>query len=184
MPGSSGLPMPRLGRFLNLSLADKFLLLKCVLIVAAIRLGLRLFSYNMLRRWLATATAPALASDAVAERVGWGIDTAARLVPGATCLTKALAAQLLLGALGVPVADAHRRRQGRSGTVRRTCVAHQQRTDRGRRRVRRPAALCCTHRSRSRAAVSAIAGMLHTDGRPVEPPALERMLGATAHREP
>lgn len=88
--------MPRLGRFLNLSLADKFLLLKCVLIVAAIRLGLRLFSYNMLRRWLATATAPALASDAVAERVGWGIDTAARLVPGATCLTKALAAQLLL----------------------------------------------------------------------------------------
>lgn len=94
--------MPRVAKFLKLDLADKFFLMRCVLVVAAIRLGLSLFSYNTLRRWLANATerAPAGDNDAVAGRIAWGVDNAAKLVPGATCLTKAFAAQLLLARAG------------------------------------------------------------------------------------
>jgi hypothetical protein len=92
--------MSRVGKFLKLSLADKLLLLRCVFVVGGVRLGLTLFSYNALKRWLATATAAASASDPEARRIGWGIDTAARLIPGATCLTKAFAAQLLLARSG------------------------------------------------------------------------------------
>ena len=92
--------MRRMGKFLRLSSADRLLLVRCMLTVAAIRLGLSVFSYNTLRRWLATSAPAAQASDAVAERVAWGVETAARLVPGATCLTKAFAAQLLLARAG------------------------------------------------------------------------------------
>jgi hypothetical protein len=92
--------MPRIDKFLKLSLADKLLLFRCVLAVAAIRLGLLLFSYNTIRRWLAVSPSPVPASDAVAKRFGWGVETAGRLVPGATCLTQAFAGQVLLARAG------------------------------------------------------------------------------------
>jgi Transglutaminase-like superfamily len=100
MQGSSGLAMPRIGRFFKLNLADKVFLLHCLFVVAAVRLGLSLFSYNTLRRWLAMSIGPTTANEGVARRMGWGIDAAASLVPGATCLTKAFAAQWLLARAG------------------------------------------------------------------------------------
>jgi Transglutaminase-like superfamily len=94
--------MRRVVKFLKLGLADKILLMRCGLVVAGIRLGLTLLSYNTLRRWLANATgrAPASNNDDAVRRIAWGVDRAARLVPGATCLTKAFAAQLLLARAG------------------------------------------------------------------------------------
>src|SRR5262249_17444745 len=99
-PGSLGLPMRRVSKFLKLPLADKLLLVQCVLAVAAVRLGLNLLSYNTLRRWLATQSSPQSANDDVTKHVGWGVETAARLLPGTTCLTKAFAAQWLLARSG------------------------------------------------------------------------------------
>jgi len=92
--------MRALARFLKLGWTDKLLLFRCVFIVAKIRLGLTLFSYTTLRRWLATAAASRTASDDVAQRIAWGVVNAARIVPGATCLTQAFAAQLMLAHAG------------------------------------------------------------------------------------
>jgi hypothetical protein len=92
--------MRRIGKFLKLTSADKLLLVQCALIVAAVRVGLSLLSYNTLRRWLATETTAESTTNAVAKRIGWGVETAARLLPGTTCLTKAFAAQWLLARSG------------------------------------------------------------------------------------
>jgi hypothetical protein len=100
MAGLYGSPMPWIAKFFKLSLADKLLLLQCALALAGIRLGLSVFSYNTLRHWLATTTCPTAAGELVEKRVAWGIDTAARVIPGATCLTKAFAAQWLLARAG------------------------------------------------------------------------------------
>jgi hypothetical protein len=87
--------MGRAAKLLRLSTADKLLLARCLLTVAAVRLGFSLLSYRVLRRWLPTTTAGAASGD-MARRTVWGVEIASRLVPGATCLVKAFAAQLIL----------------------------------------------------------------------------------------
>jgi hypothetical protein len=92
--------MRALAKFLKLGWSDRLFLVRCVVTVASVRLGLSLLSYNTLRRWLAATTALQAASDDVAQRIAWGVVNAARIVPGATCLTQAFAAQLLLAHAG------------------------------------------------------------------------------------
>jgi Transglutaminase-like superfamily len=92
--------MRALARFLKLGWRDRLFLARCVFTVASVRLGLSLFSYTTLRRWLATAAASQAASDDVAQRIAWGVVNAARIVPGATCLSQAFAAQLMLARAG------------------------------------------------------------------------------------
>jgi hypothetical protein len=92
--------MARAAKFLRLSTADKLLLARCLLTVAVVRLGLSLWSYRTLRRWLPRTTAGAEATGASARRIVWGVDVASRLVPAATCLVKAFAAQLILARAG------------------------------------------------------------------------------------
>jgi len=92
--------MARVAKFLRLSTPDKLLLARCVLTVAVVRLGLSLLSYRALRRWLPRTTAGAEATGDAARRIVWGVDVASRLVPRATCLVKAFAAQLILARAG------------------------------------------------------------------------------------
>lgn len=92
--------MQRFRKFLGLSTADKLLMLRCVPVVAATKLGLVILSYRTLRRWIPSRTAANPASIDELRRTGWGVRNAARLVPGATCLTQALAAQFLLARAG------------------------------------------------------------------------------------
>jgi hypothetical protein len=87
-------------RFLQLEGRDKLLLLRCLGVVTATRIGLTLLSFKVLRRWMQTAEAVAEASVEEERRVAWGVHHAARLVPAATCLTQALAGQFLLGRMG------------------------------------------------------------------------------------
>ena len=87
--------MGRADKFLRLSTADKLLLARCLLTVSAVRLGFSLLSYRALRRWLPRTTAGA-ATGHMARRAVWGVELASRLVPGATCLVRAFAAQLIL----------------------------------------------------------------------------------------
>lgn len=68
--------------------------------MAATRLGLGLFSYKTVRRWVPDDAGAGPASPDELRRLGWGVRNAARLVPRASCLTQALAAQLLLARSG------------------------------------------------------------------------------------
>jgi hypothetical protein len=68
--------------------------------VAAVRLGLTIFSYSTVKRWIPERTNGATATAEILSRVGWAVRNSARLVPKASCLTQALAAQLLLARSG------------------------------------------------------------------------------------
>jgi hypothetical protein len=78
------------------------LLIEAIALVAAIRLGLALVTIGTLRRGLALAARRTGRRSRAhpAERIAWAV-TAAR-VPGATCLTRALAAETLLGRRRIP----------------------------------------------------------------------------------
>jgi Transglutaminase-like superfamily len=96
----------RLSSFLRLTPTDRRLLIQSVLWVASIRLGLSLLPFRLLRQLLARvaqrATPPSDGDPASIPKVAWAVRTASRYVPAATCLTQALAAQVLLERRGLP----------------------------------------------------------------------------------
>jgi hypothetical protein len=92
--------MQGIPRFLAISASDKLLLLRCVSVVAVVRLGLSLLSYRTLVRWLPKSRDTAPKGYDELRRVGWGVRNASRIIPGASCLTQALAAQFLLARSG------------------------------------------------------------------------------------
>jgi hypothetical protein len=96
--------MTRLGKFLRLSPADRRLLVTAALLQAAIRLGLAVLSYRKLRGLVdrLTLTSTPAAPPVSPERIAQAVTRASRAVPGATCLTQALAAQVLLEGRGHP----------------------------------------------------------------------------------
>lgn len=75
-------------------------LASCVVLVAMCRLGLTLVSYTTLRRLVpgrrSRKPTSLHANPALLRRVGWAVAKSARVVPYATCLTKALAVEFLL----------------------------------------------------------------------------------------
>ncbi|GLR40276.1 hypothetical protein GCM10007880_07920 [Mesorhizobium amorphae] len=85
---------------LSLSGSEMLFLAHCLLVVAAVRLGLTLFSYNRLRRRVTQLDAPHEAGIGDLRRVAWGVAAAARLVPYASCLTQAISGQYILARQG------------------------------------------------------------------------------------
>lgn len=99
--------MHRLHKFLGLPPADRRLLLKAALLLGAIRLGLWLLSFQSLRQLVArlaqTSTRLRDADLSSISRVAWAVATVSRFMPKThTCLTQALATQVLLGRRGHP----------------------------------------------------------------------------------
>lgn len=99
--------MKRLHSFIRLPAPQRWLLIRAALLLWATRLGLWLLPFQMLRRLLAAFTArPMQVQDTERfskARVVWAVETAARHMPLAnTCLTQALAAQVLLARRGYP----------------------------------------------------------------------------------
>ena len=98
--------MERLRKFLRLSVGEQRILIKASLLLVVIRLGLWLLPFRTLRRLLAKATQapPRLQQKAdrfCADRVARAVAVASNHVPGVgTCLTQALAAQVLLARRG------------------------------------------------------------------------------------
>jgi hypothetical protein len=102
--------MNKLRKFLALPMADQWLLARCVVLVALIRLGLNTLTLaavqQRLKPWMSpdgrrqqrTNEIPSAEMD----RLMWAIRQASRCVPAATCLTQALAAQVMLGREGCP----------------------------------------------------------------------------------
>jgi hypothetical protein len=96
--------MRRLRNFLRLRPADRLLLAKALLLVWGIRLGMWLLPFRVLRGLQARlAQGPGGAEQVchlTPETVAWAVAAVSRYVPAATCLTQALAAQVLLARRG------------------------------------------------------------------------------------
>jgi Transglutaminase-like superfamily len=98
--------MERLHKFRRLPLRYKHLLVKSIVLLGLVRVGLWLLRFQTLRRLLAYTTrghAEAKGGDqASINQVARAVTVASRYVPAATCLTQALAAQILLSRRGHP----------------------------------------------------------------------------------
>ena len=71
-----------------------------VLTLATIRLGLSLISYARLRKILSSPDQGDQPPKDLVDRCAWALTRGSRVVPGASCLTQALAGQWLLHRLG------------------------------------------------------------------------------------
>jgi hypothetical protein len=84
--------------------ADFGMFLRALPYVVAVRIALWTVPSPRLLRWVQrrvdAAPAPAR-SDALVTRIGWAVRAASRRVPGASCLTQALAVQLILARRGM-----------------------------------------------------------------------------------
>ena len=86
--------MTSLARFLQLPAADRKLLVLAGALLLAVRLGLWLLPFRVVRRLaLGAAAAGERPACLRPERIAWAVATAARLGPGATCLPRALVAE-------------------------------------------------------------------------------------------
>ena len=97
--------MKQLRSFFSLSASDQRLLITSAALLAAIRLGLWLIPFHLLRRLLSKfnrETRSANAGDEeVLSRIVWAVSVLGNRMPG-SCLTQALATQLMLGRRGRP----------------------------------------------------------------------------------
>lgn len=75
-------------------------LARCLTVVGAVRLALTFSSYSRVRGVVTRLDARRDAGIGDLRRIAWGVAAAARLVPGASCLTQALAGQYLLARQG------------------------------------------------------------------------------------
>jgi hypothetical protein len=98
--------MSRVRRILQLPAADRLLLMQTLLLVSLVRIGLWLLPFKTmlaLAERAARRAAPAQPLDAGgAQRLVWAVAAVSRCIPAATCLTQALAAQILLRRQGIP----------------------------------------------------------------------------------
>ena len=94
--------MRRLRKFLRLSPADRRLLVTAALLQAAIRLGLVVLPYRRLRQLVDRAARVRRLAPTPPERIAWAVTRTSRSVPGAACLTQALALRVLLERRGQP----------------------------------------------------------------------------------
>lgn len=94
--------MKALRKFLALDNSDRLFLVGCLATVAMVRLCLSFLSYRRMRAWLPATPASGVATAGELKRVAWGVGNAARIVPGASCLTQALSGQLILARRGKP----------------------------------------------------------------------------------
>ncbi len=93
--------MTAMRKFWQLSSAERGLLISASILLAEIRSALWLLPWRRVRgwhRWLFMSRA----SRFSVERLEWAVRNASRLVPGATCLTQALALHHLLTRAGYP----------------------------------------------------------------------------------
>lgn len=87
-------------RLRSLSGPEMLFLAHCLTVLVTMRLGLIFSSYNRVRALVTRLDARNPPSVGDLRRVAWGVAAMARLVPGASCLTQALAGQYLLARQG------------------------------------------------------------------------------------
>jgi hypothetical protein len=93
--------MNRLAKFVQLSLAEKILLVKACLLVAMAAARLRMLPHRWNRSWIeGVDEAGAPAPDDSAQKVAWAVAVVSRYVPSGHCLPQAIAARILLRDMG------------------------------------------------------------------------------------
>lgn len=86
-------------KFLQLDAADRRLLLRAAILLAAYRVALWALSWNRVAA-LRPSTSTSTAAQVSVERLEWAVRAASRAIPRGTCLTKALALHHLLSRAG------------------------------------------------------------------------------------
>jgi Transglutaminase-like superfamily len=98
--------LKNLRKFFLLKRRDRRLLLTSIGCLWTARLGLWLLPFQTVRRLIAKFSPPKLISSketsSNVERIAWAVAVASCYVPAATCLTQALAGQILLAQHGEP----------------------------------------------------------------------------------
>lgn len=98
--------MTKLLRFLRLPPAQRAFLMRTLGLVGLVRLGLWVLPFRVMRAATENASAPRVSSDSknveTVDEVAWAVVAASRYVPFASCLTQALASQVLLRRRGYP----------------------------------------------------------------------------------
>lgn len=98
--------MRNLRKFLRLPRLERHLLFVSIILLWASRLGLWLLPFQALRHFLwkvALSTRTITPTSSVRpDKIAWAVSTASRCVPAATCLTQALAGEVLLVQHGEP----------------------------------------------------------------------------------
>jgi Transglutaminase-like superfamily len=89
----------RLNKFAALSSQERRLFFRALFLVGAVRAGLWLLPFRVVRRLIGGSSQHAGTIGSVAQCV-WAVRASSRFVPGATCLTQALTAQALLARSG------------------------------------------------------------------------------------
>ena len=83
-------------RFRALDGAGRWLIIEALTLMVIIQAGFCLLSYAMLRRGLDNLKALRAGSRHSPSRIGWAVNAAGRRLPGRTCLSEALAADVML----------------------------------------------------------------------------------------
>jgi hypothetical protein len=87
-----------------LSVCERRLFLRALILVAAIRVSLWVLPFRLTRMWvgrMSKTAGPKRDLDRLnIQRLAWAVEAAGRRIPGATCLTQGMAMQVLLGRLG------------------------------------------------------------------------------------
>jgi hypothetical protein len=98
--------MERLRRFASLRADDRRRFLVALPVVATVRAALWILPFGKLRpaiaRLVGRPSGVPARSPTEADRIAWSVGSAARFVPKATCLTQALAGEVLLRRAGYP----------------------------------------------------------------------------------
>ena len=94
--------LQRWRRFCALGDGDRWLIVEAVILIGIVQAGVRTVPFGALRRLLTGAKRLRSGSRPPRSRIGWAVNAAARLVPGRTCLSDALAADVMLCRRGYP----------------------------------------------------------------------------------
>ena len=95
--------MGRLAKFFKLPGRDRWLLVRALLLVALVRLGLWVLPFNRVQRLTERLRKRGTRRVPIStDRIIWAVRTSSRSIPGASCLTQALATEVMLSRQGTP----------------------------------------------------------------------------------
>src|SRR2546423_3085121 len=96
--------MGRLAKFSRLEGAERQLVLRALATVVVVRAALWVLPFRWLRERIAKRCSPQPSPRETTDqinRIAWAVAAVSKVVPGATCLTQALATQWLLSRQGI-----------------------------------------------------------------------------------
>ena len=96
--------MRLLARYNELSNGERGLFFRAFFLVLVIRLALWTLPFSVTRGWIDRLRRPVAGNRELDRRsirqVAWAVEASSRRIPAASCLTQAMATQVLLGRLG------------------------------------------------------------------------------------